>query len=219
MQIVVNYIQGIEPTQADPQLAAVDRYLNIPWLKYYAEPLYTNLRRPFGVKLVNLTYPQKEELDWTNISVFIQAVEQKRPLVIEYLRQKGFDFGGAFLYAVCNRSDDVEQTAMRSILAPYKLDEPILVAICDDEFSEVERIIAARPEIVEAVAIAAAYYDESITLRSILAASPTLSPSARDEISRAVSAYSSLHPHNIDSLRLSAEYLYWLSTNHYVRML
>src|SRR5579885_3882315 len=46
MQVIVDYFEGKEPTKHVPALAEASKYLNIPWLLYYAEPLYDQIQPP-----------------------------------------------------------------------------------------------------------------------------------------------------------------------------
>ena len=43
MQFLVNYSQGIEPQESLPELETAERYLNVPWMHYYADPGYDQI--------------------------------------------------------------------------------------------------------------------------------------------------------------------------------
>src|SRR5581483_11029305 len=43
MEVLVNYSQGIEPVHYNADLIPAHRYLNIPWLLYYVDPMYDKI--------------------------------------------------------------------------------------------------------------------------------------------------------------------------------
>jgi hypothetical protein len=43
MQMLVDYSQGREPIRHLPTLIPAERYLNIPWMLYYVDPMYDQI--------------------------------------------------------------------------------------------------------------------------------------------------------------------------------
>src|SRR5436189_216418 len=43
MQVLVDYSQGKESDHSIPEVRSTERYLNIPWLLYYTDPLYDEI--------------------------------------------------------------------------------------------------------------------------------------------------------------------------------
>jgi hypothetical protein len=76
LQVVSEYLQGREPTKSNITLAAAAKYLNLPWLAYYADPFYDRLEKP-----VTNTQANRKHLS--------QAVEDENTLMVNYLLQKG----------------------------------------------------------------------------------------------------------------------------------
>src|SRR5579884_4127959 len=119
MQTILDYTQGIEPAAANQELAAVDRYLNIPWLQYYADPLYNQVRRPVNTRVFtkwkDLTQEELTELNWP---VLIEALDTNSP-VAEYLRQKGMDVGGALIFARYHDLYELAHEIIDLMASPY----------------------------------------------------------------------------------------------------
>jgi hypothetical protein len=80
MQLIGNYFQGIEPDRHNPNVIAANRYLNIPWLLYYAEPLYDQVQHPA---------PEQTWDTAANRKLLREAVKQNRPYMVNYLLGKG----------------------------------------------------------------------------------------------------------------------------------
>jgi ankyrin repeat protein len=78
MQDIVNLSQGIEPTRHNPDLTLAERYLNIPWVLNYTDPLYDQIQRD------NIASP-------ANIEVFRKAIYGGQFWVVSYLLSKGCD--------------------------------------------------------------------------------------------------------------------------------
>jgi hypothetical protein len=76
LHVVAEYLTGREPATANPNLASVAKYLNIPWLAYYADPFYDRLEKP-----VTDTLPNKLHL--------MDAITADNALMVNYLLQKG----------------------------------------------------------------------------------------------------------------------------------
>lgn len=77
LQVVSDYLQGREePAKSNPTLAAAAKYLNIPWLAYYADPFYDRLEKP-----VTDTTPNRLHL--------MDAIRADNALMVNYLLQKG----------------------------------------------------------------------------------------------------------------------------------
>lgn len=80
MQVISDYLQGKEPTQAISGLSSTARYLNVPWLVYYEDPLYNQVVHPL---------PGQTWDNWTNKNLLNTAAEQNDLLMVHYLLQKG----------------------------------------------------------------------------------------------------------------------------------
>lgn len=218
MQTISDYTYGIEPDVANPELALVSRYLNIPELRYYADPLYNQIRRPVHrhifTKWRDLT---PDELADTNWPVLIEALNEGSPMA-EYLRQKGMDLGGAIIYA---RDRDLSGNAHAIIdlmVEPYNVSEEIIYAASTNNIDDIERLLPenAPQSSVDAVALIAAYDNSMGVLGYILSHFTFLSPQIRHAIGRALVVWSRLRPQDFRFLIVSREYLEWLIENRYV---
>lgn len=217
MQTILNYtLYGIEPTTANPELAAVDRYLNIPWLKYYADPLYNEIRQPVNLhRFTKWTYSTPEDLADTNWPVLMKALDG-HPAIVEYLRQKGFDLGGALIYANWERSGDAANAILRLMLTPCNVDRNIIDAVIVDDDDAVRNLMSGdSPQtMIDAVALIAAYSGSTRVLQWILQGYDFLSPSIRHDVGRALVILRRIHFVNIASIM--ADYMEWLVNNQYV---
>lgn len=83
MQVLQDYLNGIEPNHTIPNLSPTARYLNIPWLIYYEDPLYDKVVNPIQRKLgYSWNLPQNQAL-------LTEAAKQNDLLMVNYLLQKG----------------------------------------------------------------------------------------------------------------------------------
>jgi hypothetical protein len=78
MDVIVNYAQGIEPLHHDPDLILAYRYLNIPWLLYYTDPLYDLIPNR-----MTITDPRNREVWW-------KAIWGDHDLIVGYYLAKGW---------------------------------------------------------------------------------------------------------------------------------
>lgn len=76
MQVITDYLDGLEPMRVIPNLETSADYLNIPWLTIYSDPLYAELHHP----IVNT-----EE----NIDVLTMAIKEGDIQMVMYLLSKG----------------------------------------------------------------------------------------------------------------------------------
>src|SRR5437868_7783741 len=73
LDLISNYLQGKEPTHSVPGLESSARYLNIPWLQYYTDPLYDQIiAHPFFLDMY-----------------LEQAARDGNIYMVSYLLQKG----------------------------------------------------------------------------------------------------------------------------------
>src|SRR5437868_10775280 len=76
MQVIIDYFQRKEPPKHIPALVEASKYLNIPWLLYYAEPLYDQIKQPL---------PGQTWDTVANWGVFLRAVKQNQIYLVNYL--------------------------------------------------------------------------------------------------------------------------------------
>jgi hypothetical protein len=218
MQTILDYTRGIEPIVANPELVAVDRYLNIPWLKYYADPLYNEIRQPVNVhRFTKWKYLTPEDLADTNWPVLMKALNG-HPAIVEYFRQKWFDLGGALIYAVWNNLDEANDI-LRLMLTPYSVDRNIIDAAIENEDAVIRNLMSGdSPQTtIDAVALIAAYSGSTRVLRWILQGYDFLSPSIRHDVGRALVIWRRIHsPYGIIMEPSIAEYMEWLVNNQYI---
>jgi hypothetical protein len=78
IQMLVDSSHGIEPRQHNPNLILAYRYLNIPWLLYYVDPLYDQI-------------PNREIItDPRNREVWEEAIKTDHELIVGYYLVKGW---------------------------------------------------------------------------------------------------------------------------------
>jgi hypothetical protein len=218
MQTILDYTQGMEPAVANPELAAVDRYLNIPWLKYYADPLYNHIRRPVNTRVfAKWDDVTPEELGETNWTVLILALNG-HSIIAEYLRQQGMDLGGALIYALSNELTEDAHDILRVMLTPYNVNERLINASIGGNIEAIKELLSqeASQASIDAVALTTAYWQEPSSLLWILNNFAFLSPPARHEVGRALVAWSQIQPHNTSNSDLATAYLGWLIAHRYV---
>lgn len=77
MQFLVDYSQGREPQKHIPDLIAASRYLNLPWMLYYTDPLYDAIPNK-----QNFAAPE-------NLAVWRQAIKENNVWIVGLLSAKG----------------------------------------------------------------------------------------------------------------------------------
>jgi ankyrin repeat protein len=78
MQVLVNSVHGLEPERHNPNLFSAYRYLNIPWLLYYVDPLYDEI-------------PNKTDItDLINTDIWSTALQTNHDLIVGYYLVKGW---------------------------------------------------------------------------------------------------------------------------------
>lgn len=217
MQFLVNYSQGIEPVKHMPELVAVERYLNIPSILYYAEPLYDKIHRPIDILWTERDWqaPDGAVFSKTNYTVFTEALFEGRPLVIEYLVKNGFDVGGAYFYTREYHYNDVKNALLRLMIPTYEVNKSVIDAVMHDNLDGVKRL-AQTPEAIEAAAIVAAYERKNGILEWILKTNTFLSEPTRHLISVCLAAYSEYYDNYPETGRMAGRYLYWLVQNRFL---
>lgn len=78
MQILVDFSFGLEPMHHNPNLILAYRYLNIPWLLYYVDPLYDQI-----LNRADITDPR-------NRKVWEEAIKTDHELIVGYYLVKGW---------------------------------------------------------------------------------------------------------------------------------
>jgi hypothetical protein len=82
MQVIADYLEGREPPHHVPSLVTAARYLNIPWLNYYADPLYDRVDR--------ISTPQGTVYDTEgNRDLLRQAAKMGHKWMVKYLLLRG----------------------------------------------------------------------------------------------------------------------------------
>ncbi len=78
MEVISRYSQGIEPPLHVPNLILANRYLNIPWLLYYVDPLYDQI-------------PNRTDInDMANELILEQAIRENHDWIVGYFMAKGW---------------------------------------------------------------------------------------------------------------------------------
>jgi hypothetical protein len=77
MQFLVEYNQGREPHNHIPDLIDASRYLNIPWMLYYADPLYDKIS-----DRMDLNSPENQD-------VLEEAIREDHVWIVGYFLAKG----------------------------------------------------------------------------------------------------------------------------------
>lgn len=187
IRVIRDYLQGIEPSHSNPHLAEVDRYLNLPQLQVYADPLYDeiyHLMAPFQFQVGEappfhsgthktpvLIATNTEEPNW---SVFVHAwYEQDRP-IIEYLVQKGFDLNGALIQALNeDRMDVVEYLLTLPGINPSAWNNQALITASWRHRSKIVKQLLKFPGVTAAAQdyepiLVAIYSNDAETLAALL---------------------------------------------------
>jgi hypothetical protein len=81
MNVIAEILQGREPQHHVPNLSSSARYLNLPWLIYYEDPLYDQVERP--------TYPGGSYDTSKNRELLLNAIETGHNVAMGYLLLKG----------------------------------------------------------------------------------------------------------------------------------
>jgi hypothetical protein len=114
MLFLVDYSQGFEPAAHMPELKAVDAYLNVPWMQYYATPNYN--------VVVDKVHPNAD----VNRNGIDHIINQDDTVTYAYLLWKGYDPPASDLQtAVYYDSDAIRDLILKSkhfIPEPYRND-------------------------------------------------------------------------------------------------
>jgi ankyrin repeat protein len=78
MQFLVDYSQGKEPEKHLPSLILAERYLNIPWMLYYVDPMYDQIPDRANIK------------DPANQDILALAIGTNHDLIVGYFIAKGW---------------------------------------------------------------------------------------------------------------------------------
>jgi hypothetical protein len=124
MQFLVNYSQGYEPERSLPELVAAERYLNAPWILYYADPGYDQIPQRLQ--------PNAE----VNISGIHWIIQNNRPWAYGYLLMKGYDPPYSDLeLAVHSNASDIAQLIQSHKQFTPQPDTQALVQILNDDLN------------------------------------------------------------------------------------
>lgn len=167
-QAIASVLDGLEPVTASPELNLASRYLNIPWLLYYADPLYNQLDKPVRITAHN----QK---------IFSQAIQENKPLLVNYLLQKGLMPTEENLETAAERN----LTDILALLLQTPSLDPTLVLSTAVEHGHVEatKMLLADPrtnptEDAETALLPEAVNTGNLDLVKVLLASPKIRPDA-----------------------------------------
>lgn len=165
MQFLVDYSRGIEPQQHIPSLVSAHRYLNIPWLLYYIDPLYDAI-------------PNREVInDPVNQPIIRAALRGNRSWFIAYLLAKGWmPTSNDLVIAVRKRAID----AIRLL---YRRTSPqaALITAANLGYTDIIDLLDNHPEITldNTVFLAAVDSNQPETVQYLLA-DPHINPAADD---------------------------------------
>ncbi len=81
MNVLAEILQGREPDHHVLNLSSSARYLNIPWLVYYEDPLYDQIERPSS--------PEQTYDTCNNQKLLVEAIESHHNNILKYLLMKG----------------------------------------------------------------------------------------------------------------------------------
>lgn len=149
IEILVNYSLGVEPQFANDALFSAAKYLQIPWMLYYAEPLYNAIIKPIGQKFQFEMIPGEDwpilvNADAANWPVFVEAYDQNRPLVLNYLLTHGFDITGALREALRENRADI--TAYLFAKGGFNPEDVLIDAARSDQPKILQALLKAIPD-------------------------------------------------------------------------
>lgn len=214
LYMLSDYLQGQEPKHSNPHFLEVDRYLNLPQLQVYADPLYDEIQRP-----INTLWPiddweeyTEEDLKRLNWTVFVKAIDENHPLILSYLRDNGFDLSTAYFYASQYSREREEDVLLHLMIPTYEVNKHIIEAVLNDNVLLLNSF-PKTTETLEVAAIVAAAERRRNILKGILKATTYLSPSARHLISVLLSAYEQNYKGDEE---ITTEYFNWLVRNRFL---
>lgn len=170
MEVIANYAHGLEPVHSNSNLILADRYLNIPWLLYYADPNYDRIPDHD-----NITNPINQPL-WDE---FIETNESR---MVAYFLQKGWKpILEDLMLAIKTRATGVIQVLlMEGQIDPGSQDNFALRRAAYNGDVETVRLLLADPRVNPAsrdnVALQEAAYKRHIEVVKLLLADPRVDP-------------------------------------------
>jgi hypothetical protein len=214
LHILADYLQGQEPKHSNPHFAEVDRYLNIPQLQVYADPLYDEISQPIDTlwPIDDWEEYTEEDLKRLNWTVLLKAIDENHPLILSYLRDKGFDLGMAYFYAFQYHHEREKDVLLRLMIPTYEINKLIIEAVLNDNVMLFNSLPQTR-ETLEVAAIVAAAEHRTDVLQGVLKATSYLSPTARHLISVLLSAYEQNYK---GDEKITTEYFNWLVRNRFL---
>jgi hypothetical protein len=174
MQMLVDYSQGREPNHHIPELISAERYLNIPWLLYYVDPLYDRI-------------PNRQTITaLENTPILSEAIRGDHDLIVGYFIAKGWqptkeDFDNAILYSP--HAWHVASILLRSKsrLSPEDKD-PLLIAAVEYDKLDIVKMLMSDPEVNPATdnnyPIIAAASNNNPDMMQLLLQDPRVDPEA-----------------------------------------
>jgi ankyrin repeat protein len=156
MQFLVDYSQGIEPQHHIPSLVLADRYLNIPWLLYYMDPLYDML--PDRTNINNLA----------NRPIIRAALRDNRSWFIAYLLAKGWTPNANDLAEALHAK--ASSSVVKLLLAHVSPPDALMAAVQTGQTDIVDQLLAnpqTKPN--ETVFLAAVHLNYPAIVQRLLA--------------------------------------------------
>lgn len=213
MQMLVDYSQGREPKRHMPELISTERYLNIPWLLYYIDPLYDRI-------------PNRQQINAPENKVILEeAIRNDNDLIVGYFIAKGWqptreDFSNA---------DKLHAWRVVSVLLRSKLrlspedKDNILIGAVEYDKLDLVKILMQDPEVNPTTddnyPIIAAASSGSSDMMRLLLQDPRVNPetAARSERNRGYdeSTWRVLIDDPKSNLDVKNHALWWASYNGY----
>lgn len=123
--------------------------MHIPWLKYYAEPLYNAIVKPIDQKFKFERIPGEDwpilvNADEANWQVFVAAYDQGRALILKYLLTHGFDVTGALREALRENRADISAYLFRK--GGFNPEEVLIDAARSNQQQIFQALLKAVPD-------------------------------------------------------------------------
>lgn len=173
MEIIVNYAERIEPEKHNTNLCQAHHYLNIPWLLYYADPLYDRIPNRLDIK------------DPINADIWRQSIEQDGVSLVEYYLVKGWNpTNDDFLMAVEWGADKVVKVLLENTQIDPAVNNNFGIRWAAGQgYSEIVRLLLrdVRVDSLDEALIAAARKGQVEVMRLLLA-NERVNPAAMDNL-------------------------------------
>ena len=132
MQFLVDYSQGKEPERHLPSLISAERYLNIPWMLYYVDPMYDQIPNRANIN------------DPVNQDILDLAIGTNHDLIVGYFMAKGWKPTAADLvtaYEAANSWKIIRLFLMAGVPLATNIQDVILDGAAEDGQLEVVKLL------------------------------------------------------------------------------